>query len=109
MVPELLHFAHIFLYSVSYYYSLGGLFLCMYFVGGYYLFLAWEFEYLLSLSLVCAGCYPQGAECVSREKEAMGRDSSQCLVAGFLTAGGTCRKVVQDTHSCRALGSSNEP
>ena len=29
-----------------------------YFVGGYSLFLAWEFVYLLSLSSVSAGCYP---------------------------------------------------
>ena len=29
-----------------------------YFVGGYSLFLAWEFVYLLSLSSVSAGYYP---------------------------------------------------
>ena len=67
----------------------------MYFVGGYYLFLEWEFGYLLSLTLVCAGCYPQGAECVSREKEAMGRASSQFLVAELLTVARACRKVAQ--------------
>ena len=43
--------------------SLGGLLLCkstpLYFVGGYYLFLVWEFEHLLSLSLAWAGCYPR--------------------------------------------------
>ena len=38
----------------------------------------------------------------------MGRASSQCLVAGFLTVARTCRKVVQATPSCRALGSGNE-
>ena len=90
-------------------YSFGGLLLCkstpLYFVGGYYLFLAWEFEYLLSLSLAWAGPYPQGAEHVSREKEAMDRTSSQCLVAGFLTVARTFRKVAQATPSCRALGS----
>ena len=51
----------------------------------------------------------QGVEGVSREKEAMDRVSSQCLVPGLLTAARTCRKVVQATHSCRALGSGNEP
>ena len=42
--------------------------------------------------------------CASREKEAMRRASSQCLVAGVLTAARTCRKVAQATPSCRALG-----
>ena len=68
-----------------------------------------EFECLLSLSYVRAGCYPQGVECVSREKEGMGRASSQCLVAGLLTAARTCRKVAQATPICRALGSGSEP
>ena len=72
-------------------------------------FLAWEFEYLLSLSLVQAGCYPQGVECVSREKEAMDRASSQCLVAGLFTVTRTCRLVAQETPSFRALGSGIEP
>ena len=39
----------------------------------------------------------------------MGRASSQCLVAGLLIAARTCRKVMQATPSCRALGCSNEP
>ena len=52
----------------------------LYFVGCYYLFWAWKFGYLLSLSSVSAGSYPQGAEHVSWEKEAMGRASNQCLV-----------------------------
>ena len=39
----------------------------------------------------------------------MGRASNQCLVAGLLTASGTCRKVAQTTPSFRALGSGNEP
>ena len=39
----------------------------------------------------------------------MGRASSQCPVAGLLTAIRTYRKVVQPTPSCRALGSGNEP
>ena len=93
--------------------SLEGLFLCksspLYFVGDYYLFLVWEFGILLSLSLVQAGFYPQGAECISREREAMGRASSQCLVTGHLTVARTRRKVAQATPSCRALGSVNEP
>ena len=45
---------------------------------------------------------------VLREKEAMGRASSQCLVAGLLTAARTCRKLLQGTPSGRALGSDNE-
>ena len=49
------------------------------------------------------------AECVSREKEAMGRAGSQCLVAGVLIVARICRKVAQDTPSCRALGRGNEP
>ena len=50
---------------------------------------------MLSLSLVRADHYAQGAECVSRENEAMSRVSSQCLVTGLLTLARTCRKVVQ--------------
>ena len=46
---------------------------------------------------------------VSREKEAMDRVSSQCLVFGLLRAARTCRKVVRAPPSCRALGSGNEP
>ena len=94
-------------------YGLARLFLCkstpLYFVGGYYLFLVWEFGSLLSLSSMLVYCSPQGAECVSREKEAMGRASSQCLVAGLLAIARTCRKVLQATPTCRALGSGNEP
>ena len=90
--------------------SLTGLFLCkstpLYFVGAYYLLLAREFGYLLSLSLMRAGNYP--TECVSRDKEAIDRASSQCLVAGLLTLARTCRKVAQATPRCRALGSANE-
>ena len=41
------------------------------------------------------------------EKEAVGRVSSQCLVAELLIAASNCRKVVQATPSCRALGSGN--
>ena len=79
------------------------------FCGVLLFILLWEFEYLLCLSLMLAGCYPQGSECVSREKEAVGRASSQCLVAGLITAERTCRKVAQATSSCGALGSGNEP
>ena len=39
----------------------------------------------------------------------MGRASTQCLVAGFLTIARTCRKVLQATPSCMVLGSGNEP
>ena len=50
-----------------------------------------------SLNICClfgvSRCYPQCAECVSREKEAIGRASSQCLVAGLLTVARTCRKL----------------
>ena len=56
-----------------------------------------------------SSCYPQGTECVSMEKEAVGRASIQCLVAGLLTASRTCRKMLQTTPSCRDLGSGNEP
>ena len=73
----------------------------------YYLFLVWEFEYLLSLSLVGAG-YSQDARYVFKEKEAVGRASSQCLIVGLSIAARTCRKVVQTTPSCRALGSGDE-
>ena len=93
-------------------YSLGGLLLCkstpLYFMGVYYLFLAWEFEYLLSLSSVWAGCYSQDAQCVFREKEAMSRASSKCLVVGLSIAARTCRKVAQATPSCRVLGSCHK-
>ena len=75
-------------------------------MGGYYLFLVWQFGYLLSLSSVCSSCY--SPECVSREEAAMGRASSQDLVAGLLTVARTCWKMAQVTPSCRALGSGNE-
>ena len=78
--------------------------------GGYYLFLAWEFGYLLSLCLVWAGCYPQGAECVSREKE--GQWAALVVSAWLLDSwqvARICRKVVQTTPSFRALRRGNEP
>ena len=50
----------------------------------------------------------QDAQCVFREKEAMGRNSSQCLVIGLSTAAWICRKVAQATPSFRALGDGNE-
>ena len=56
-----------------------------------------------------SSCYPQGAEGISRTKEAMFRASIQYLVAELLTAGRTCRKVPLATPSCRALGSGSEP
>ena len=46
--------------------------------------------------------------CVFREKEAMGRASSQYLVVGLLIAARTCRKMAQATPSFRALGSGNK-
>ena len=79
------------------------------FFGCYYLLFVWEFEYLVSLSSVRVGCYPQDVQCVFREKEAMGRASSQCLIIGLSIAARTCRKVAQATPSCRALGSGKEP
>ena len=45
----------------------------------------------------------------SREVEAMGRASSQCLVAGPLTVARTCVKVAQAAPSCRAPGSDTDP
>ena len=39
----------------------------------------------------------------------MGRAIIQCLVAGILIAARNCRKVAQDTPSCRSLDSVNEP
>ena len=50
----------------------------------------------------------QGAVRASMEMEAMGRASSQCLVAGPLTVARTCRKMVQAVPSCRALGSDSD-
>ena len=78
------------------------------FVGGYYLFWGWECESLLSLSSMWAGYYSQDALCVFREKEAMDRASSQCLVIGLSTVASTWRKVVQATPSCRPLVSGNK-
>ena len=110
MVPELLHFTYIFLF-LGIYCSLGGLFLCkstlLYFVMGYNLFFVWEFGSLLSLSLVWTGCYLP--ECVSREKEVMGRASIQCLVAGLLAVARTWTIMVQASPRFMALGSGNEP
>ena len=84
MVPELVHFVYIFSFSVSLgkpitvvlegYFSARAP-LCILW-GGYYLFLVWEFGYLLPLCLVWTCFYPQGAVCVSREKKAMGRANS---------------------------------
>ena len=46
------------------------------FCGGYYLFLVWEFGYLLSLSSVRIGYYPlDRVVCVFKEKVAIGRAS----------------------------------
>ena len=53
----------------------------VFFWGVTIFFLLWEFEYLLSLSLMQAGSCSQDAHCVFRE-EAMGKASSQCLVIG---------------------------
>jgi len=53
----------------------------------------------------CAGLWPA---CDSREMEAMGRASSQCLVAGPLTVARTCREVAQASPGFRALGHGND-
>ena len=73
------------------------------------------FGCLLSLSSVCAGCYPL-EECgnlwpthASREMEAMGRACSYFLVAGPLTVVRICGEVVQPAPGCRALGSYSDP
>ena len=49
-----------------------------------------------------------GAIHSSREMEAMGRGSSQCLVAGPLTVARTHKEVVQAAPICRVLGSSSD-
>ena len=55
------------------------------------------------------GVIPLIGCCVlSPREKAMSRASSQCLIAGLLTIARTCRKVVQATPSCRALGSGDE-
>ena len=54
------------------------------------------------------GCYPQGAECVSREKEAVGGASCPCMVAELLAVARTYRTVEQGTPICRAVESGNE-
>ena len=74
------------------------------------------FGCFLSLSSVCAGCYPLDEGCAtvwpalsSRKMEAMGRACSQCLVARPLTMVRTCGKVVQAAPGCRALASGSDP
>ena len=44
----------------------------------------------------------------SREREAVGRACSQCLVAGPLTVARTHRKVEQAAFGCSAPGSGND-
>ena len=97
--------------------SLGGLLLCksttLYFVEGQYFFFFFFFWHgslnICCLFLQCEWAIIPRVLCVSQEKEAMGRTSSQCLVAELLTAASACRKVVLATPNCRALGSGNEP
>ena len=74
------------------------------------------FGFLLSLSPVCAGCYPFDRQCIgvqpvcaSQEMVAMCRDHSQCLVAGPLTMASTLGLVAQAMPDCRALGSDSDP
>ena len=69
----------------------------------------------LSLSSVYAGCYPLDRVCAGvwpayapREMEAMGRASSQCLVARPLTVARTHGEVAQAAPSFRALGSGSD-
>ena len=118
MVPELLWFTYIFFFFCEFkevnYCCLGGLFLCisasLYFVRSYHLLLAWSLD-ICCLFLQCEQAVTSliGHECISMEKEAVGRASSQCLLAGLLTVARTCWKMVQATPSCRALGRSNKP
>ena len=60
---------------------------------------------------MCVGCYPLDRVDVStsREMEAMGRASSQCLVAGSLTVAKPCGKLAETASSCKALGSGSDP
>jgi len=59
-----------------------------------------------SLDWVCASVWPAGA---SKELEAMGSASSQCLVAGPLTVPRTHKKVMQVASDCWALGCGSDP
>ena len=59
---------------------------------------------------MCAGCYPLDRVLhVYRKMEAVGRASSQCLIAGPLTVARTHRKLVQTSSSCQALRSGSDP
>ena len=87
-------------YYYYYYYYYFGLQDCFLFGG------------LLSPSSVCSDCYPYAGVwpmCVAKEMEAMGRTSSQCLVAGSLTVARTHGGVTQPSSGYRALGSGSEP
>ena len=81
----------------------------MYFVRAYYVWfcarvcvICFWFACLLSLSSVCAGCYPldrgTGVQpvCTSREMDAVGRAR-------------TYGEIVQAAPGCRALGSGSDP
>ena len=131
MVPEPLHFAFIFPIFCELrknkYCILGGLFICesapgqfmrVYFFFFFFFLLegCFWFGCLLSLSSVCAGCYLLDRVCagvqlarVSKEREAVGRACSHCLVAGPLTVVRTCGEMAQAAPGCRALGSGSDP
>ena len=116
MVPELFIFLKFFFFCEfreNKYSCLGELFICKrapgYFVRVSYYF--WHegcfwFPCLLSLSSVCASCYPHvQPACASRAMEAMGWGHSHCLVAGPLTVVKTCGEVVQSLSGWKVLWS----
>ena len=93
MVPELLHFAYVFLIFLS----------------------LWKITAVVLEGYLYAraplGIFSEGVLFSFRVLcvQAVGMASSQCLVAGPLRVARTCRKVVQAAPSCRALGSSSGP
>ena len=63
-----------------------------------------------------AGCYPLDMGCAgvrpvvaTREMEATGRASSQCLVTGPLTMARIHTVVTHATPGCRTLGNGSDP
>ena len=91
---------------------LGGIYLwkgiTLYFVGGLlFIFGLGIWVFAVSFFSVIRLLSPD-AECVYRDKKAMGR---VCSVPGswLLKSARTCRKVSQATPSCRALGDGSVP
>ena len=86
-----------------------------------YFFFFWHetcfwFGCFLSLSSVCTGCYPLDRRCAkvrpalaSRKMEAMGRTSTQCMVARPFTVARTHREVAQAVPGCKALDIGSDP